>query len=574
MKHYQLAILNLFVLVASACGENKNSLIDQQTIQNSFSSEVYQKQSDNILSIIGKGFSSIENMTKNNCLDNTSYEFIPDGRSQISFYNNISSSELNEILNINTNGKINSLQGNIFFDSGYLSNLKASELSSTVTLISSVTKGVNSLIKNNNSENGFKINKFYSSIFEKNKSEFIKICGDTVVEKQKLSAYLIITAKLDFKNKESKISFENKINGDKNIFNEINSFADFKYISSKDKINNDIKITISGMQLGGDFIQLQKILKKNVCNLNQIEQCNQMFETINEYFSNEFQNQLDLNDNSSWITSSIKTIPYSQVIIVDESGEYFSDKFNFGLDYANFSDKLKIVKEENKKLNSAVKNILAHNSHVHLSNEQVNYYNKNLINSEINLNVIDDYFSDCQSLKSLDNCLVKYLKEVKEAFLPIDSRLMNETIGKHVRSYHVGLTDIVINKEIYKKRDIDERLFSNEKNLKFVLLDPNRNEVRNEKISIYCQKRYVKKLENVNKGFWLTFILNAWPTIYTIISKAVNEEYYLLDNITNMKKSDIILHDIKSYCGKEAKIFFASKPDSLISKIEIWEQNI
>ncbi|WGL59327.1 hypothetical protein QEJ31_12415 [Pigmentibacter sp. JX0631] len=574
MKLIYLAILNLIVLILTACGEKKQTQTELYKVDNLFTSEVFQKQSEMTSAIVGKGFSSIENKLKNSCLDNTSFEFIPDGRSQISFYNNISSSELNEILNINTNGKLNSLQGNITFDSGYLSNLKASELSSTVTLVSSVTKGMNSLIKNDNSENGFKINNFYSSIFEKNKSEFIKICGDSVVEKQKLSAFLIITAKIDFKNKESKISFENRINGDKNIFNGINSFVDFKYSNANEKINNDIKITISGIQLGGDFIQLQKILKKNVCNLNQIEQCNQMFETINEYFSNEFQNQLDLNDNALWITSSIKTTPYSQIIIVNNSGEYFSDKFNFGLDYANFSDKLNIIKEENKKLNTKLKNTLSQNKHIYLSNEQLKYYNTNLINSEINLNVIDDYFSDCQNLKSLDNCVVKYLKEAKEAFLPIDLRIMNESIGNHIRSYHIGVSDIIISKENYKKRDIDERIFSNEKNLKFVLLDPNRNEVRNEKISIYCEKKYSKKIESVNKGFWLTFILNVWPTIYTIISKAVNEEYYLLDNITNMKKSDLILHDIKNYCGNEAKIFFASKPDSLVSKIEIWEQNI
>ena len=40
------------------------------------------------------------------------------------------------------------------------------------------------LLKSSNDIYGYKLNDFYRSIFEKNKAEFIKVCGDGVVESQ------------------------------------------------------------------------------------------------------------------------------------------------------------------------------------------------------------------------------------------------------------------------------------------------------------------------------------------------------------------------------------------------------
>ncbi len=572
MKFFQLTFMLLLVLFVSCGKKNANvSSNDTANIEYLSSQHLMQKQLEYNSSIIGKGYSSFENSIKNNCLENTTYEFIANGRSQISFYHNLSSNELNEKLNINTNGKINSIQGNGSFDINYLSNSDNKDLSTTVTLIANVTNGKNTLIKSSNDLYGYRLNDFYRAIFEKKKAEFIKVCGDGVVESQKLSAFLVITARIDFKNKETKYEFESKIGADKNIFQEISSNGELKIFQDSKNIKNDIKITISGLQLGGDFTKLQTILKKNVCNLNQIEQCNQMFDTINEYFSNEFQNQLDINNPNLWITSEIKTIPYSQLIILNDKGEYFSDQFNFGLDYANFSDKLAFLKEKNVGIRKNIKKILDHSNAKYFSNEELLYLNRNLLSSENNLNVIEDFFTDCKSLKSLDNCLSKYLKEAKEYFLPVDNKLSNLEIENHVISYNAGIDNITINEIPYKKRDIENRIFTDQKNLKFVLLDFKRNEIKDQNIELYCEKKFRNKIDSVHKGVWFSFILNVWPTIYTIISKAVNEEYYLLDIITNNKKTDILLKDIEKYCGNQATLFIASKPESLVNKIEIWE---
>lgn len=574
MKFFQLVFCFILVLFISCGKKNNNETSETQNSELINLQHLMQKQLEYSSSIIGKGYSSIENLTKNNCLENTTYEFIANGRSQISFYHNLSSDELNEKLNINTNGKINSVQGNVVFDINYLNNSDNKDLSSTVTLIANVTNGKNTLIKSSNDIYGYKLNDFYRSIFEKNKAEFIKVCGDGVVESQKLSAFLVITARIDFKNKESKYEFESKLGADKNIFQEISSNGELKFSQDSKNNKNDIKITISGLQLGGDFTKLQTILKKNVCNLNQIEQCNQMFDTINEYFSNEFQNQLDINNQNLWVTSEIKTIPYSQLIILNDKGEYFSDQFNFGLDYANFSDKLSFLKETNKEIRKNIKKILDHSNAKHFSNEELEYLNRNLLSSENNLNVIEDFFADCNSLKSLNNCLSKYLKEAKEYFLPVDKKLSNLEVENHVISYHIGIDNININEIPYKKRDIENRIFNDQKNLKFVLLDFKRSEIKDQSVELYCEKKFSTKINTVHKGVWFSFVLNIWPTLYTLISKAVNDEYYLLDIITNKKKTDILLKDINRYCGQKANLFIASKPESLVNKIEIWEGSL
>lgn len=108
---------------------------------------------------------------------------------------------------LNTNGKTHGPQAEVSIDS-----------SSIVTLIANVTNGKNILKKTDSSIPGYKINDFYKSIFDKTKFEFIKVCGDEIIESQKLSAFLVITARMDFKNKASKDAFESTIGANKNIF--------------------------------------------------------------------------------------------------------------------------------------------------------------------------------------------------------------------------------------------------------------------------------------------------------------------------------------------------------------------
>ena len=45
-----------------------------------------------------------------------------------------------------------------------------------------------------------------------------------------------------------------------------------------------------------------------------------MFDTINEYFSNEFQNQLIINNQNLWATSEIKQFPIHSSLFLNDKG--------------------------------------------------------------------------------------------------------------------------------------------------------------------------------------------------------------------------------------------------------------
>jgi hypothetical protein len=560
----------------SSCGvvdkQNNEKKIDDVNIMNYSSLDNHQIESHS--SIIGKGFSSIDKTIKNSCLENTYHEFIPNGKSQVSFFNNLSSQDLNEKLNINTNGKIHGPQGEVSIDSSYLQMLDTNDSSSTVTLIANVTNGKNILKKTDSSIPGYKINDFYKSIFDKTKSEFIKVCGDEIIESQKLSAFLVITARMDFKNKASKDAFESTIGANKNIFEEIGGNNSTSFSNIDDKIKKSIKITISGTQLGGDFKQLQSILKKNVCNLNQIEQCNQIFETINNYFSNEFLTQLDSNNESVWVTSEIKSTPYSKILILNEKGEYYSDHFNFGLDYTKFSKNLSNIKETSSIIYSKLKSVLDHEKSKHFSQNELNYYNQNLSNAQNNVRVIDEYFSDCNSSHNLHNCISKYNTFSNDYFSPIDESLKNLSIGEHVATYNSGIETFGINSVLFMKKDIDNHIFKNDKKLRFLLLDKDNYELNDEIMELHCRKDYKSKIKDVNIGIWLSNFINQWPTVYTLIDKAINDEYQTLDVIWNRKESDLTASQIVEYCGVNNKLFSLSQFNSNIKKVVIWESDL
>lgn len=573
MKKNAIKLVVISSLFA-ACGKKETNIVkseDEKVLTSSYSQNLINKELHS--SVIGKGFSSVDRTVKNSCLDNVFHEFIPNGKSQVSFFNNLSSDELSEKLNINTNGKITSPQGELTIDSSFLQMLNTNESSSTVTLIANVTNGKNRLRKTDETIPGYRINDFYKSIFDKKKSEFIKVCGDEIIESQQLSAYLIITARMDFKNKASKDAFELTIGANKNIFEEIGVSDKSSFSNLDDKIKKSIKITISGTQLGGDFKQLQSILKSNACNLNEIEKCNQIFETINNYFSHEFLNQLDINDENAWITSEIKSIPYSKILILNEKGEYFSDHFNFGLDYKKFSSNLSNIKVTNTSIYKNVKSLLDHEKSKHFSENELKYYSQNLTNSQNNINIIDEFFSDCDSSHSLHNCISKYNSYTNDIFSPVDETLKNISFGEHIATYNSGIETFNLDDINYIKKDIENNIFKDNKKLNFVLTDKDNFEIKDQSLNLYCKKDYKSKIKKVHNGVWLSTIVNSWPSIYTLISKAVTDEYQLLDIVWNRKDSDITSKQVIDNCGKNHRLFLLSNLNNSINKITIWGNN-
>lgn len=559
-----LLVTSLSIFVYSC---KKNNEVREKSLQQVSQHYSIHDYSEPISGVIGKGYSSIEKNIKNKCLENVAYEFIPSGKSQVSFHNNLTVDELNDKLDMNVNGKLHSIQGDITLDTSFLNNLLTSDSSSTFTLIANVTNGKNRLKKSNENSYGFKIADFYKKIFDKNQAEFIKVCGDEVIESQKLSAFLIITARLDFKNKSSKEKFESTIGADKNIFEEISMNINSSLNKLDENARKSIKVTITGTQLGGDFRQLQSILKKNVCNLAQIQQCSQIFETINEYFSNEFNNQLDANNENVWVSSQLKSIPYSKIIILDDNNSYFSEKFNYGMDYLKVSNKLSDLKEINSKIYGNTHAALNSDKSKNFTADELHYYKINNKNSKNNINIIDDFLSECKNKKGIEQCVSTLENFMQQYFAQTDESLTALELDNHIITYNNGIEEHYINNVRLNKKTIDPYIFSSQNKIKFILVNNKNYEVNDQIIEIHCQKDYQKKLAETNKTIWFSSFLNIWPSLVTLIHKAVHNEYALLDVIWNRKESDLSLTHIHETCGKNMPVFILSEPFTSIDKI-------
>ncbi len=573
MKKYMICALLLSTSIISCSKKNTKDASNLSETQNLNSNHMYMvlENHDSHTSIIGKGYNSVDKTIKNNCLQNTYHEFIPSGKSEINFFNDLTSDELNEKLNFNINGKLHAPQGDLSIDTGFLNMLNTNQASTTVTLIANVTNGKNRLRRVNEHSPGYQINNFYKSIFDKKKAEFIKVCGDEIIESQKLSAYLIITAKIDFKNKATKDAYEAKVGGGKNIFEEIGVNGGASLSNLDEKTRKSIRITVAGMQLGGNFKQLQSILKKNVCNLNQFEQCNQMFDTINNYFSNEFMNQLDTKNENSWIVSELKSIPYSKLIILNDKLEYFSDQFNYGLNYAKFSSRLSQIKELNTEVYNNLRKIQNHENARHFSADEKAHLNENLRNSQNNINMVDEYFSECDSSEAFSTCIKKYQDYLDHNYSPIDEELKTVKVNNYLTSYNTGIEIFTLENVNFYKKDIEKNLFNDFRKLSFTLTDNQGNEVNDQSIELVCQLDYRSKLSKVNPGVWLSAIISNIPTFYTLIQKAVQQEFSVLDIVWNGKESDLTPRYISDNCGKNGKLFFVSDVNTKVNKVSIWE---
>lgn len=112
------------------------------------------------------------------------------------------------------------------------------------------------------------------------------------------------------------------------------------------------------------------------------------------------------------------------------------------------------------------------------------------------------------------------------------------------------------------------------KKLRFLLLDKDNYELNDEIMELHCRKDYKSKIKDVNIGIWLSNFINQWPTVYTLIDTAINDEYQTLDVIWNRKESDLKASQIVEYCGVNNKLFSLSQFNSNIKKVVIWESDL
>lgn len=559
-------IIILFLFITS-CGqkETDDKFENKMYLNNNYSAnKIFTDES-----IVGKGFSSVEKAIKENCLENTSFDFHHNNKSSVMYYNDLSIDELSKELNININGDIDKYLPNINSELSYLQRTSPDSLTLTSTLISKVHNGYFLLKKMDKRILGFKVNDLYKSIIDKKKSEFIKICGDEVIEKQQLSAYLVFTASIEFESLQARTALK-KVLGEKgDIFTEMNMDSDEKslLLSIDEKMRKQIKINLFGFQLGGDTRLIQPVLKKRTCLLSNIEECILLFKKVHSYASENFIDQLDYKHYDKWITSEIKTKQYSKFMLLDSNSSYLSDQFNFGIDYAKFSSMLIDINRKNVNLIIRFKWIVEHDYMHNYSKNEIQLFKKNIEIARNNLTTIDNIFSECNTSHGLHECVSKYNQNNTTLLPKIDDDLINYKKQEHIDTYSLGTEIIETKNGFYFKKTLDLSIFDERKKIDYVLMDINDYEVTGQGIELICKKDFRKKYESVPSIYKYGIYISHWPLLLSLIDISGNDEFQRLDVIWNKKRSDILKKDIIKYCGEKSEIFFLTKEGSSISKV-------
>ncbi len=565
-----MKIFLFFILfIISSCAKHQNNLQDEILLNTEFG--IRRINQDD--TIVGKGFGTVEKELKENCLDNISFKFIQNDNSNTYHYRNLSVENLNKELNINVNGSIDSSFIGINKDLDYLKQIIENPLITTNTVIRKVSNGYFQIDKLDKKANGFKMRELYSSIMAKNKSEFIKVCGNEFIEIQQLSSFLVLTAKIEYADKETKDYIEKKYNKNFNIFEELNTSGDEipKLVQLEENIKSKIRIYLYGFQLGGNNKQLNSILRKNSCSLKDLVECQIIFKMLQTYLNEGFLEQLDVHNYHMWVTSEIKTKQYSHVVITDESNNYLTDQLNIGDEIARFKEKLISTNKKSYELYEKIRKFLQDEDKYNYTQDEVNIFKMNMLLAMDNYDKLKSISLECNKTYLIENCINKY-KNGFGVTLDIEDKMLDYKNVKHIDTFTFG-DDLVKTKTGFYFRKLIPISYFEGKKLNFIFADINGYEAKGQAVELQCKKDFRKKFSEISPIIKYGAYIFHWPFLISLIDISINDEYQRLDIIWNKKRTDIMKKDIQNFCGDKTEVFLVTKEKSEVSKVILRKVN-
>ncbi|WGL60487.1 hypothetical protein QEJ31_02580 [Pigmentibacter sp. JX0631] len=513
-------------------------------------------------SYIGYGINTIKNELKNNCLKNSTFVFHEVKSSYIKYFHNISANDFSEIYNFTVNNsgnfKVVKLKNIDEFEKSLTNDAKTINTS----LISKITFG-NYILNSESIEKIYYLNDNATHLAASNINMFYDECGNEIIENQELSSLLFINASLSFSTKEEKLKFEQAFTGNFNIFDLKENFIFFENLK---KYNFSIKLT--GAQFGGHPKNLQKILKSKPCNKNSIKNCLDIFENIYQYFSQDYVNQLEEQSIENYVTTSIKTIPYSSITILDSNNNLINNSFKISNSIFSFFKKLEDEKNQNKNILNRTEFIINHKNYDYLSKNDKVYIEYMRDKSLNNIKFIENISANCEKNESYYECIDEIRKK-KDSDQEVSNLALNfqaENYNIFTDVYEFKLEPIVtlINGTKHSISTVNLNYIIN-KPVKYVFLDDNGYEVSSDFIRVHCLKNYAKR-----------YNLQPWDIIFPIkglvksIKKAImNKEFALLDVIYNKKTS--LINSAPTLCGDNTEFFLSLNEGSKIKKIIVWK---
>lgn len=523
--------------------------------------------------LVGKGFGTVEKELKENCLDNIAFKFIQNDNSNTYYFKNLTVENLNKELNINVNGSIDSSFIGINKDLEYLKLIADNSLITTNTAIRKVSNGYFQIEKLDKRANGFKMREFYSNIIAKSRNEFIKICGSEFIEIQQLSAFLVLTAKIEYADKETKEYIDKIFNNNFNIFDEFNSNFDenSQLVLLNENIRNKIKIHLHGFQLGGNNKQLNSILRKNSCSLKDLVECKIIFKMIQTYLSEGFLEQLDVHNYHMWVTSEIKTKQYSHVVITDETNNYLTDQLNIGDDISRFKEKLIRVNKKSYELYEKIRKFLQEEDKYNYSQDEIDIFKMNMLLAMNNYDKLKDISLECNKTYLVENCIEKY-KNGFGVIIDIEDKMLDYKNVKHIDTFTFG-DDIVKTKTGFYFRKLIPLSYFEGKKLNFILADIKGYEAKGQAVELLCKKEFRKKFSEISPIIKYGAYIFHWPLLISLIDISINDEFQRLDIIWNKKRTDIMKKDIQKFCGDKTEVYLVTKEKSDVSKVILRKVN-
>ncbi|WGL60486.1 hypothetical protein QEJ31_02575 [Pigmentibacter sp. JX0631] len=545
MKNNFIKIL-LFLLLNLGCAKNEEKNEYALNRNHAFTNSLNEES----ISLIGKGYSTIEHGIRNNCLINVPLKFIKDMSSHISFNQNYSLKEILKKINISINSEYQKNDFKLLLNPSFTQSLETSELSSSITIISSTKLGKVTIDPKKSSITV--LSSTYKNLLKHNSSEFIKLCGNEIINSYELHSHIILNIKFHFTDLSAKKAFESKFNTEFNVF-------EYFKLSNKENIDvnfsslkNNISISMTGIQLGGDAEKIHSIFNSN-CFFSNLDNCIDIFSKINNYISKEYIEQLNENDLSKWIHLNIKTTPYKSIVSKQE-GEIFNNiEKNFNEKFKLFSDNLTNTKLEVYKKYEETKKIINSENFKHLSNNEKNLFYSEMQYYDNFFQLLNKIYDECDTSHEFTECLKN---NVDLDLGNVNSKISNYKklkMNKYLGSFFLELNDSFLGNKLVKISRLSEDILNNNAKIKISLLDSNHHHVENENIKIICPIGKVDKLLSFN-----------FSELFTKTFKQIKE-------FSNDYEHNFSSQNFSSICGGSQEIYFSSKVNSKINKVVLWE---
>jgi hypothetical protein len=431
-----LPICTIFSVALVSCGKfDKSTTIDNSSIDR-FSKSSIPTGNATSVSIL-QGFNKMGFTFTETCIDNNNI-FYPKNieKTVINLSDNMKEADFRNALNIGVSATVPVKGFEISPELKYAREASVTRLSRSTTYFANIRLGDTKIA--NDRDNKITLKSSAHSYFDSNGKlndpyNFIKKCGDEAVISQRLSAKILITLKLNFDTQKILDSVEAKLGVAQNILSvagKIGVNGNVKYLDEETK--RGVHLNLYAVQLGGKPAELTKILNlRNSCELNKIEECQSIINILNQYVSDDFNKQLDVNNPESWSIESSRTVPYDELSVSNSSGRLLNFHWVNNYDESVAYSKLKIT--INQKISRQVDHYLIATSlldSAHLASDEKNDISDIAYKSEANIEALQNFSKECH--KNLSDCLNNSALKLNSLIATYDESFLKPNIGSLV----------------------------------------------------------------------------------------------------------------------------------------------